>query len=162
MLVKSDRNSGSNSLASSDLFKPPYVAIKKHTQTFFQLGDNTLLQSARGTVDFGRHLALCTIEAHRKGRWVIHLQTRLLPRSNTQSMHLDGKYTHTLFYSVLFLPFLSVCFTDRLLLLPELLLVQLQQTEAGGDTPTLHYTLTSVIVQSLRKYPTQPTWFKSF
>lgn len=38
-----------DSLASSDLFKLPYVALKKpqkDTKTFFQLGDDALLQSS--------------------------------------------------------------------------------------------------------------------
>lgn len=64
--------------------------LLKNTQTSFQLSDDTLLQSSRGAVDFGCHLALCSVETHRKGCWVIHLQTRLLPRSDTHKVNAQG------------------------------------------------------------------------
>lgn len=51
----------------------------------FQLTDSTLLQSSGGAVDFGLYLALCSVQTHCKGCWVIRLQTRLLPRSDTHT-----------------------------------------------------------------------------
>ncbi|MEQ2173598.1 hypothetical protein GOODEAATRI_033643, partial [Goodea atripinnis] len=49
-----------------------------HRLTFLQLRDDTLLQSSRGTVDFGLQLSLRSVQTHRKGCWVIHLKTGLL------------------------------------------------------------------------------------
>lgn len=60
----------------------------------FQLSDDTLLQSSRGAVDFGRHLALCAIETHRKGCWVIDLQTRLPKAGNSEAAGVVRRSDH--------------------------------------------------------------------
>lgn len=132
--------------------------LSYETQTSLQLGDDTLLQSTRGAVDFSLHLPLCPIQTHCKGCWVIHLQTRLLPRpdaqtvsvqsnkvtlgdtnrhshTNTQSKHcfpVSGFYSTRFYYSLHSTSAINLCVFYCFLLLPELLLVELQQTEAGG------------------------------
>lgn len=66
------------------------------SRTFFQLGDDALVQSTGGAVDFGRHLALCAVETNRKGCWVIHLEAGLLVGADTRTVNAHtAQHTHT-------------------------------------------------------------------
>ena len=54
--------------------------------TFLQLSDCTLVQGAGGRVNSGLHLALSPVQPDCEGRWLVHLQTRLLHRSGPQRL----------------------------------------------------------------------------